>query len=110
MKAKLLHIARTAPVFLVLLPLFFMLHGLNENFVPDLTRTALIQTLLYSIAGIIMTAIFVLVFGSVKKAALFSFFLLLFNFFFGAAHDLAKKTFGLQVFFVKYGFILALAA
>jgi hypothetical protein len=110
MKAKLLHIARTAPLFLVLLPLFFMLHGLNENFVPDLTNVALKQTLFYAVAGFLMTILLVVVFRSLKKAALFSFFLLLFNFFFGSAHDLAKKTFGLESFFVKYGFIIALAA
>ncbi|MGQ0739902.1 MAG: hypothetical protein ACT4OJ_12660 [Bacteroidota bacterium] len=108
MKAKLMHIFRSRPLFLLLLPTFFMLHSLVANFAPGVTGTALIQTLLYTGIAAVLALIFFPATRSLNKAALVSFYILSFNFFFGSLHDAAKKIFGQQALPVRYGFIIPL--
>lgn len=107
MKVKLLHIIRQWPLFLLLLPLFFMLHSFTENYAPGLGKTALLQALVFSGAGIIASVIFFPLFRDFRKAALVSLFLLSFNFFFGAIHDFIKNLLGPDIIIVRYTFIIA---
>jgi hypothetical protein len=106
MKAKLLHIARTFPFFLLLLPLFFMLHGLMENYAPGLAPVAFRQTLLFTLIGIAITSFFYLILKSFRKAALVTLFILSFNFFFGFLHDMAIRQWGRDVLPLRYTFII----
>lgn len=105
MKHKLLHILRTKPIFLFLLPPFFVLHGFNENynFIP--VKDALILTGVYMVASIIFTLLCWLLYRNFTKANLVAFFIMAFNFFFGSVHDALKKIFP-ESFVTKYIFIL----
>lgn len=96
------------PFFLFLLPLFFVLHGLGENYVPILIKEAFILAFLYSVAGILLTAAGWLFFRDTRKAALVSLYLLAFNFFFGSMHDFLKKQFS-DSLIVKYSFLVPAA-
>lgn len=94
------------PFFLVLLPVFFILHGYNEFF----GFFTLKFTTLHLTAVLLFTAILYLTayvyFRSLKKTALFSFWFLLLLLTFGSVHDLLKKT--APGFFSSYTFLLPL--
>jgi hypothetical protein len=94
------------PFFLFLLPIFFFLHGLNENFVPELLVVAVLLTLIYTAIGWLITGVtwFALK-KNIRKAALLAFWLLSFNFFFGAMHDFARAHFP-SAFFTRYSIII----
>jgi len=108
MKDKLLHILRTKPVFLFLLPPFFVLHGYNENynFIP--VKDALILTGVYLAASLFFSLLCWLLYRSFTKANLVAFCIMAFNFFFGTVHDSLKKLFP-GSFITKYIFILPAA-
>ncbi len=105
MKDKLLHILRTKPIFLFLLPPFFVLHGFMENydFVPS--KDALLLTAVYIGASILFSLLSWLLFRNFTKANLAAFFIMAFNFFFGSVHDGLRKMFP-DSFITKYIFIL----
>src|SRR5258705_9066085 len=109
MKDKLLHIIRTKPIFLFLLPPFFVLHGFRENydFVP--VKDALLLTAVYIGVSIAISFLFWLLFRSFTKANLVAFFIMAFNFFFGSVHDSLRNIFP-GSFITKYMFILPTAA
>jgi chromate transport protein ChrA len=94
--------------FLFLLPLFFVLHGYVENFraVPEFG--ALWLAIKYIISGFLIAFLFFLFFRSWRKAAVFSFCVLAFDFFFGTVHDSVKKIFPGSLL-TKYSFILPAA-
>src|SRR6185503_10215168 len=93
MRDKLLHIIRDWPIFLFLLPVFFVFHGFTENydFVP--VKHALLLTAVYLGAAIIFAGLFWILYRNFTKANLVAFYLLAFNFFFGIVHDTLKKWF-----------------
>lgn len=93
------------PFYLLLLPVFFFLHGLNENFVPDLLPVAAWLTLLYIGIAVAIAGLVWLWLRDLRKAALFSAWLMTFNFFFGALHDFARTHFP-GSFFTKYSIII----
>ena len=93
------------PLFLLLLPVFFVLHGFNENFHSALANASLILALKYIGIAMALTALAWLLFRDLFKAALFSFFLLCIYFFFGSAHDFLK-TYFTNSFLSRYSFIL----
>lgn len=105
MKNKFLHIIRTKPVFLFLLPVFFVLHGYMENydFIP--VKDALILTGVYITASIVFSLLFWLLYRNFTKANIAAFCILFFNLFFGSIHDALKKIFS-NAFITKYIFIL----
>ena len=109
MKDKLLHIIRTKPIFLFLLPLFFVLHGFTENynFIP--VKDALLLTGVYIGASVIISLLFWLFYRNFTKANLIAFCIMAFNFFFGSIHDTLKRFFE-GSFLSKYTFILPAAA
>ncbi len=96
------------PLFLFLLPVFFVLHGCMENydFVP--LKDALLLTGLYCGASIILLSLFWLFYRNFIKAGLASFCIMSFHFFFGSIHDGLKKYFP-ESFLSKYSFILPAA-
>lgn len=102
MKDKLQHILRRLPLFLLLLPLFYMLHELNRNFAPGLTATALLQALIYFSCAILITGLLSLFMKSFRKAAIITLFFLVFNFFFGTIHDMIRQQFGVTFFLARY--------
>lgn len=108
MKDKILHTLRRWPVFLLMLPLFVMLHELNRNYAPGLTGTALLLVLLYTGAAIAFTLLPGLLLRSFRKAAIITLSLLLFNFFFGTVHDRVRLQLGGGFFFARYTVIIGL--
>ena len=96
------------PLYLFLLPLFFILHGWVENlgivYADDVARLA--GWYLF-VAGALFGLSW-LVFRDLHKAAFFAFGLLAFNFFFGAMHDGLKKIEAIP-FISRYVFVLPLS-
>jgi hypothetical protein len=78
------------PVFLFLLPVFFVLHGVNENFgyinVPD----CLLLMVTYTGASALIYFVLLPFFRNYVKAALMASYLMAFYCFFGAVHDFFK--------------------
>ena len=76
---------------LITLPLFFIIHGLNEN--TGLIKTGIAFSLLSYYIALTMLVGFVSArfFKDIKKSYLFSFFVLSIFFFFGVFKDFAKK-------------------
>ena len=94
------------PLFLYLLPLFFVLHGFTENYflvpVPD----SILLLLKYLFGALVLHVIFFFLFKRNNyRATFFSFVLLLVYFFFGAFHDTIKSLLP-GSFFAKYSFVL----
>jgi hypothetical protein len=96
---------KTIPFFLVLLALFFCLHGSAENF-GSLTVKEVILTGL-SVLGftLVMFGVVYLFTRKYLLAALITFFIALWYFFFGAIHDFLK-SFSLLSFLKSYSVLL----
>ena len=75
------------PFFLLLLPLFFVLHNFIENFKVMAVREAGILLLAYTAASIILAFIFKLLLRNWNKASLLAFAIMCVQFFFGSSHD-----------------------
>ena len=108
MKVKFFHIIKTKPVFLFLLPFFFVIHGFTENygFIP--VKDALLLILIYSAASMLLSLTGWLLYRNFTKANLVAFYLMAFNFFFGSLHDAIRNIFP-DSFISKYTFILPVA-
>lgn len=91
MKIYRLNKLKGIPLFLFLLPLFFVLHGLSEHlfFIP--VTGALILFLKYLAAAVLLFILFWFFFRNILKASLTSAFTLFIYFFFGALHDFIKE-------------------
>ena len=105
MKSKILIFLKSYPVFVWLLPVFFVFHGYMEfyDLIPAIDATILAGV--YLLAAIVLVGLFFLFFRNINKAAILVFLMLSFNFFFGPVHDWAKKNFA-DAFFTRYSFIL----
>jgi hypothetical protein len=94
---------QNTPVFLFLLPAFFVLHGVNENFgyinVPD----SLLLIITYTGACALVYFIFLPVFRNYVKAAIMATYLMAFYCFFGAVHDFLKAH---SSFLYKYSILV----
>src|ERR1700744_3625863 len=84
---RLIHVLQRIPFFLVLLPVFFVLHGFNEDFGYIDFSDCLILMALYSGAAVLLFLIFLFIFKDPVKAALPSTYLMAFYLFFGAIHE-----------------------
>src|SRR5689334_7463850 len=93
------------PVFLYLLPVFFVLHGFVEHydFVP--AGDALLLTAIYIGSSLVFLLLFWLLYRNWQKAAVIGFLLLSFHFFFGSVQDSLRKWLP-GSFITKYIFIL----
>ena len=101
------NLLRSKPVFVILLPIFFVWHGYVQNYplvpVPDALKLAFE----YLAVALLSALIFYFIFKSWQKALLFVFSLMCIQFFFGAVHDLFKNWFH-NSFISKYSVLLPL--
>ncbi len=81
---------RIQPWYLLLLPLFFVMHGYAENFGFINFWDTLILAIAYVAVIIILFFLFFIVFKNRTKAALASSFIMAFYLFFGAIQDFCK--------------------
>lgn len=105
MKNKFLKIIQTRPIFLILLPFFFVLHGLIRYYDPGIIMDAIILYLVYITASVLIAITAWLYLRQTIKAAFFSFIIIGYNFFFGSCYDFIKKISG-DTFFLKYSFLI----
>lgn len=105
MKGKLNILLKKFPLFLYLLPVFFVLHGSTENydFVP--LKDAALLTGIYITISMALLLLFRLFYKDWMKASLIAFIIMAFHFFFGSIHDRLKNLFP-GSFITKYLFIL----
>lgn len=93
--------------FLLLLPVFFVLHGYMQNYpavpAPDAFRLGTV----YFFVTLVFTTFSYFFFRSWKKAALFIAYMMGLQFFFGLFHDTMKTVFPGMIF-SRYSFILPL--
>ncbi|MBC7950115.1 MAG: hypothetical protein H7Y42_19685 [Chitinophagaceae bacterium] len=95
----------SSPVYLFLLPIFFVLHGFTQNFHFVETKDAALLALKYLLCAAVVGAVFYLIFRDFSKAALMTFFIFLFLFFFGNIQDLLKEI-APESFLTKYIFLI----
>lgn len=108
MRNRFLHIIKTVPLFLYLLPIFFVLHGCMENYHYIPFKDAAFLTGMYMCFSLLFALLAWLYYRNFTKANLFAFLLMAFHFFFGSVYDLAKRVTG-NSFITKYSFILPAA-
>lgn len=94
--------------FVFLLPVFFVLHGYVSNFVSIPFLHIVFLAVKYAVVSVVLCLLLLLLFRNSRKAAVYGFFLLCFQFFFGAAHDQLKEWLP-ESFLAKYAFILPAA-
>ena len=94
------------PWFLVLLPVFFVLHGYTE-FYPVISFEQCVQLLLKTLlwTGIVFGLLYLFYQKDHEKASLSCFLVLLVFVFFGPFHDFIKHWFGTSLI-TRYGFLL----
>ena len=93
------------PLFVFLLPVFFVWHGYVQNYPLVPTPDAFKLVFEYLALALLLASLFYLIFKSWPKALLFTFFLMCIQFFFGAMHDLLKGWFSSSLI-PKYSFLL----
>jgi len=91
--------------FILLLPLFFVLHVYKENYALVTLQDAYQSFLIYLLIILLISLVFFIFFRSWRKGAVFAFLVMSYHFFFGALHDSAKSLFG-EIFLIKYVLIL----
>ncbi len=95
----------TGEYFLLLLPLFFVFHGFNQNRAVVDAADAISLLLIYLLLTAIVCLFGVFIFKNWRKATIFSLCVMAFYFFFGAVHDMVKDLFG-NLILTRYVFIL----
>jgi hypothetical protein len=91
------------PLFLFLLPVFFVLHGYSENFGYIDLSSCLLLAITYSGAASLIYFIFFRVYKDIIKASLITSYIILFYLFFGAIMDFLK---GHQIPLHKYSILV----
>ncbi len=94
--------------FLLLLPLFFVLHGYIQNMEAMRFSEALVLLLQTVLAIFLISLIGLINFRSIRKASIFAFSIMFFHLYFGPVQDLLKSLFP-SIFLSKYIFILPLS-
>jgi len=97
----------TKEYFLILLPLFFVLHGFLRYPEAIYWIDVVILFGLYAGCSLLLAFLLKLIFSSFRKAALYAFTLMSFNFLFGNGHD-AAKLFLQNTFITRYAFLVPL--
>ncbi len=108
MKMKISVILKSKPLYLILLPIFFVLHGYTENYSIIPYKDALILLFFYYVIALIFLFFFWLIFKNFQKASLITFILLCYQFFFGAIHDFLKSYLPNSII-IKYSFIIPIS-
>src|SRR6478672_7345272 len=88
-------------IYVFFLPLFFLLHGLNENYgiIPVKVIMQLLMVYISITVFVVVLSLFLL--KNSTRATAFSFYILSVFFLFGAMHDFLKSTIS-NSFFVSY--------
>ena len=101
------------PFYPFLLSVFFVVHGFSENFFLIPVKDALVLLFIYLVSTIGLFFLCWLYFKNTVKAALFTFLLMGFNFFFGYLYDTVKSFFSTLYFpgsfALKYTVIISVA-
>src|SRR5438045_96822 len=90
MKQKLTAFLQTYPLYVLLLPLFFVLHGYNENFGFVEGKDILLLVLIYGGTAVALYGLFWLFYRNRIKASLLTIYALSFYLFFGAIKDFLR--------------------
>ena len=93
--------------YLILLPLFFVLHGYKENYPLISLGLILLLFLKYLVISLLIVIVCFWLIRSWPTAIMLTFFIMAFQIFFGPIHDLLKSWFP-DTFLVKYIFLLPL--
>ncbi len=93
------------PLFLLLLPIFFFLHDLIDNFHYSLTKEAALLTLQYIGFSLLIAAFFWLFTKNFFKACIPATIAMAFNLFFGSIYDTIKTSFG-ELFLMRYSVVI----
>src|SRR5688572_5333604 len=96
---------RTKPLFLFLLPVFFVLHGFSEYYGFVSLMDAVLLVIAYTTGALIIAGLFWLFYRNIEKAAIITFLLTAWYFFFGSIHDFLKNHFH-GTFITRYSFIV----
>lgn len=91
--------------FPFLLPVFFVVHGFQENYDFVQVNDAFNLIGIYIAATAVMIFLLYLFFKNLSKASLITFLLMSFHFFFGSVYDIVKKKIP-HSFFSTYSFII----
>jgi hypothetical protein len=94
------------PIFFVLLPIFFVLHGSLENLFLINSGDILLLILFYLVIEACLFFIFIKIYKNAFKSALAVFVSFFIYFFFGAVHDIIKSL--VHNFLSSYSFLLIL--
>ncbi|HVE60535.1 MAG TPA: hypothetical protein VNA26_01860, partial [Chitinophagaceae bacterium] len=87
--------------FLILTPLFFVLHGFVSYYEAIYWIDGIQLFLVYSAFSVLIAFMLNFAFSSFRKAAIYTFMLVLFNFSFGGLHDSIKQYLG-NSFLTRY--------
>lgn len=99
---------RKYPLYLILLPIFFVLHGFVENMGFIDLKEAGILLLSYLLLTMSIATFSWLFFRNWNRASLITVFWMSFFFFFGALHEFLKKYSPVE-FFSRYSFLISAA-
>lgn len=105
MNASLKQFLERNVLFVILLPISWVLHGYTSNLGLVPKKDALLLALFYCGVALILTGILWLFYRNIFKAALLTVLLLSLQFFFGPVHDFLKRSFSGTIV-VKYSFLL----
>lgn len=96
---------QTKPVFLYLLPVFFVLHGYTDHYALVPVKDALLLNVTYLAISLLFSLLFWLLYKKFHKANLVAFSIMAYNFFFGSMQDFLKLNFN-NTFIIRYSFII----
>ena len=96
------------PFYLILLPLFFVFHGYEENYALVPAGSALWILAIYLLGTIAISALLWVYFRNWSKAFFMTFFLVAYYFFFGSIHDFLKSHFE-NSFITRYTWLLGIS-
>lgn len=97
---------KTRPLYLLLLPVFFVLHGYLENFGFISLRDATILCFSYILLTLSINVFSWFFFRNWTKAAVITVIWMSFFFFFGALHEFLRENVEIR-FFSRYSFLLS---
>lgn len=80
------------PIYVLLLPVFFILHVFAEYHALSPVTDALELTLVYETAGILIFGVCWLLLKNIRQAGFISFSIVAVNFFFGTVHDVLRSN------------------
>jgi len=104
-KNQIKNLLKTRPLFLFLLPVFFVFHGFIGNYNSVPVKDALLVTLEYTLCALVIAGICWLFYRDLIKASLIALLVMAYQFFFGSIQDLLTNYFP-QSFILHYRFIL----